>query len=1127
MRYQKPVARRAAFRVAAAFFVSAACLAASSAWAQSDPGVVKTGPNPAFAGANLTYTITATNAAGSTADTITMTDTTPAGTTFVSLAQAGPAYSCTTPVAGASGTVTCVSSAPVPANGSTVFTMVVNASPALAFGTIFTNTANVSGTLVDTFAGNNSSAVPTFIVTQADLAVSKSAITPAVAGGANLQYTITLSNLGPSNAQGVQLVDAVPVGTTFVGGSQTTGPAFTCASPGGVLTCDIATLAAGAVATFNMQVSIPASTAAGTLISNTAAASTSGTAEGDPSNNSSTANTSVTTSADISVLKTAPATVVAGNNMTYGITVANAGPSDAAVFNVSDALPAGTTYVSGNQTSGPALSCTTPAVGTNGLVSCSLATFAAGSSATFDLVVNVSPGVASGSNLFNAAAVSAATTDPNGANNASPAATAVSTVADLSVAKSGPATVNAGSNITYTVTVGNAGPSNATTVTLTDVMPAFTSFVSGNQTSGPAFSCSLPAVGTNGTITCSIASLGASQSATFELVVNLPSAGAPGATLSNTATVGSATTDGAPGDNSSTTNATVTGSADLAITKTGTNPITAGGNATYQVSVTNNGPSDAQTVNVSDTLPGTMTFVSGVQDSGPPFACTLPAVGSGGTISCNIATLPSGATASFTLVGMANASLASGSTVSNTATITASTTDGTPGNNSAMANALVVTSADLSITKTGAATVSAGNTLTYAVTVANAGASDAQSVVLTDVLPAGTTFVSGSQTSGPAFVCTLPAAGATGTISCTIPTLASGASAVFSLVVTVVPATANGSTISNTATVSSATTDPAPGNNSATSNATVSTSADILVSKTGPASVSTGANIAYLITVSNLGPSDAQAVVLADALPVGTTFVSGSQSSGPPFTCTLPPVGAAGTVTCNLVTMPAGSSAIFSLVINAGPTLIGGSVVSNTATASSTTTDGVPGNNSGTATTNILAITSFSGPSPTGTGTITASFTGGGPACAFNSAQFVPASSVGPGPPQGTQFPHGLFEFTASGCIPGSTLNFTIAYPDNIDRTYLVKYGPTAARPAAHWYTFPGAVSGFTATFSITDGGLGDRDLAANGTVSDPIGPAIGSLVGIPTLSEWMQLLLAAVMLAVGAGAMRRRAGLR
>ena len=125
--------------------------------------------------------------------------------------------------------------------------------------------------------------------------------------------------------------------------------------------------------------------------------------------------------------------------------------------------------------------------------------------------------------------------------------------------------------------------------------------------------------------------------------------------------------------------------------------------------------------------------------------------------------------------------------------------------------------ADVSVTTTAAPeTVQVGDTVGYDITVANAGPSDAAAVTLSDPLPAGTTFVSATQVSGPAFTCTAPAVGQSGTLQCTIPALAAGASAVFHLAVKAGGPAVLRAALTNTATVSSSTPETNAANNSAT-----------------------------------------------------------------------------------------------------------------------------------------------------------------------------------------------------------------------------------------------------------------------------------------------------------------------
>src|SRR5262249_1795586 len=134
-------------------------------------------------------------------------------------------------------------------------------------------------------------------------------------------------------------------------------------------------------------------------------------------------------------------------------------------------------------------------------VTCTAATFPAGS-ATFEIVVHVASSVASSTVISNTVNATQSTTDPQGNNNSATANTTVDTSADVSTTKSGPAAVAPGTDISYTVTVSNAGPSDAANTQLSDVMPANTTFVSNTQNSGPAFNCTNPASGANGTITC-------------------------------------------------------------------------------------------------------------------------------------------------------------------------------------------------------------------------------------------------------------------------------------------------------------------------------------------------------------------------------------------------------------------------------------------------------------------------------------------------------------------------------------------------------------------------------------------------------------------------------------------------
>jgi uncharacterized repeat protein (TIGR01451 family) len=177
----------------------------------------------------------------------------------------------------------------------------------------------------------------------------------------------------------------------------------------------------------------------------------------------------------------------------------------------------------------------------------------------------------------------------------------------------------------------------------------------------------------------------------------------------------------------------------------------------------------------------------------------------------------------------------------------------------------------------------------------------------------------------------------------------------FSLVVAVDATATEGATISNTATVSSSTADPIAGNDAAITTTTVGAPlADLSIIKNDtPDPVTSGAQLTYTINVSNLGPNAASDLQLSDPLPSDTTFMSLTAPVG--WTCTTPPSGSNGTVSCSTASLASGGSGAFTLTVAVVAGLSGGSSISNTATITSATADPNPANNSGTTTTTIQA----------------------------------------------------------------------------------------------------------------------------------------------------------------------------
>ncbi len=242
--------------------------------------------------------------------------------------------------------------------------------------------------------------------------------------------------------------------------------------------------------------------------------------------------------------------------------------------------------------------------------------------------------------------------------------------------------------------------------------------------------------------------------------------------------------------------------ADLSVTLTDSpDPVIVNSNFVYTVGVTNSGPGAAEGVTVVDTLPAGVTFVSASVGQGSSNY-------SSGTVTWTVGSLGSGAGSTATIV----VKPAAAGTVVNTATVSGSTTDPNSANNSASTSTTVNAAADLSITISDSPDpVTVNSNLTYGISVTNSGPSAATGVRITDPLPAGATFVSASASQGSC-------SNSSGTVTCNIGSLASGAS--IAATIAIKPTVAG--TIVNTATVSGSTTDPNSANNSASTSTTVS-----------------------------------------------------------------------------------------------------------------------------------------------------------------------------------------------------------------------------------------------------------------------------------------------------------------
>jgi uncharacterized repeat protein (TIGR01451 family) len=238
-------------------------------------------------------------------------------------------------------------------------------------------------------------------------------------------------------------------------------------------------------------------------------------------------------------------------------------------------------------------------------------------------------------------------------------------------------------------------------------------------------------------------------------------------------------------------------------------------------------------------------------------------------------------------------------------------------------------------------------------------------VVLTETVPANTTFNSGASSSG--WVCA-PNNNAGATCSLAVGTVAgaSGALTATFAVTVVTPIAAGVTQISNTASIAddgTNGTDPTPANNTGSDATPLTGAPDLSITKSdGGVSVTPGGTVAYTLTYANGGNRGASGVVLAETVPANTTFNSGASTAG--WVCS--PNDNAGS-TCALAVgglAAGGGSQTATFAVTVDSLLPGGvTQVSNTATVADDGTNGAdptPANNVGSDTTPVTAAPDLS-----------------------------------------------------------------------------------------------------------------------------------------------------------------------
>ena len=756
----------------------------------------------------------------------------------------------------------------------------------------------------------------------------------SVKPGGGITYTITTTNRGTAPAEKVLVLDQIP--EELIPSSSRVPTVI--ASNGGtysnvtrnVTWPAIPVLNVGQTVTYTLTVGLPPNLVSGGTLTNVAS-STAATFDPDLSNNDGSTPTSrvLTTVADrvadLVTIKSGPLTSAIGSTVTYSLTTTNNGPDPATNVTITDSIIPGLTGVSISEggTYDPVSGIVTfPAVAT------------LENTGTASRTVSFVPPVTL-TTISNTARSTSATPDPILTNNngsatnkdGTPTGSSVTTTltpsADIVTTKSGPTATTAGATVSYTIATVNNGPSLAEGVTITDsIIPGLTGVTASD---GGIYDA------TTGIISFGPVAIANAQTVTQTIGFIAP----PTLTaVRNTARSTSVTPDPTPGNNdgtnpNSSVNTTIGALADIVTSKSGPTATTAGATVSYTITTVNNGPSSAEAVIITDSIIPGLTGVS-ISEGGTydPVSgiVTFPAV----------ATLENAGTASRTVSFVPPVTL---TTISNTAKSSSATPDPTPGNNdgtnpNSSVNTTIGALADLSTTKSGLTSAEPGQSVTYTITTANIGPSDAANVTITDSIVPGLTGVLASEggTYDPI----------SGVVN--FPAIAS-VTVGQSVTRTVTLAVPNSGSITNVSSSKSTTPDLNLSNNDGSSAAakvttavalgTVAGSADLVTTKTGLTSTTAGSSVTYTIATTNNGPNAAESVVITDSFIPGLTGVKVSDNG------TYDPVS-------GVVTFPTIASLASGSNTNRQVTLVVPAIgIKSISQSRSTTSDPNPNNNNG------------------------------------------------------------------------------------------------------------------------------------------------------------------------------------
>ena len=794
----------------------------------------------------ITYTITVVNNGPSVATSVSLIDQLPTGIDYVTHLATGGDVNTYNDGTG----VWSIGTIDIGASATLTIDALVTVQGTAAQIAITNTTTAAAGVEVDlTTAGDD--LVEDIIVTASELVTTKTINTLPIDGtydeGDTFTYTITVENQGPSNATGVSLVDLLPAGVSYVSSTVTAG-----VYNEGDGNWEIGDISDTGTETLTITVIIDAGTAS-TDINNITTAAIGDQTDPEDVLDDLEEEITIANDADIVLTKVVDnANPNTGDTVTYTITVTNNGEAVVTNLVITDALPAGLTE-----------GLVTPSAGvwSTGTSTWDIGTLAVGETETMTIEALVTAqGTLAQTPITNTATHAQDQLDTSLPSEASVDITVTSTdlvtLKTVSLPTNLDGTYNELETFTYYIEVTNYGPSNATGVSLVDLLPDGVTYVSDNQ--GGAYN--------SGDGNWLIGDVAASTSITLEIVATVDAL-TSGDFINNMTTVASGDQTDPDTINQNfpiddlEEEIEISNESDIVITKVvdNANP-NKGDTVTYTITISNNGPAVVTNLVVSDVLPIGLTE-----------GLVTPSAGIWTSPNWTLGTLAVGETETMTIEALVTAQGTLAQTpITNTATHAQDQLDTSlPSSDSAI---ITVTASDLVTVKAvNDSTPSEGDTIVYSIAITNNGPSNATGVSLTDLLPAGVTYVSDDQSG----------AFNSGSGIWTLGDILTGVTATLNIIATVDEGTAGDTIVNTTTTAVGDQTDPTTVGDDLEATIEVENFADIVLTKTVDNSTpNVGDTVTYTITVKNNGPAAVTNLVVTDALPVGLTYGTITPSDG-------------------------------------------------------------------------------------------------------------------------------------------------------------------------------------------------------------------------------------------------------